>query len=198
MEEPKTEALVEQPVANEVPQVAGMWGGGEAMAVAYKIANMLSKTSIIPQRYQGDPGACLIALDMAQRMNMSPMMIMQSMYIVNGNPGWSGQACVAMINNCGRFTPLKFEETESEDDFSCVAYATEIKTGEIVKSTKVDKAMAKACGWLDKANSFWKKMPMQMARYRAAAFFARAYCPEALMGLYTQDELYDINGYPKN
>jgi hypothetical protein len=33
-----------------------------------------------------------------------------------------------------------------------------------------------------------------MARYRSAAFFARTYCPEALMGLYTDDELRDING----
>ena len=78
--------------------------------------------------------------------------------------------------------------------FSCVAYATDIKSGEVLEGTKVDRDLAKKCGWLDKANSYWLKMPMQMARYRSAAFFARTYCPEALMGLYTDDELRDING----
>ena len=36
---------------------------------------------------------------------------------------------------------------------------------------------------------------MQMARYRAAAFFARTYCPEALFGLYTDSEQKDIHGW---
>ena len=179
-----------------LPTTGGsMWSNPAYFADAMKMAKVLALTPMVPQTYRGEPGNCLIALDMAQRMNMSPMMIMQNLYIVNGNPGWSGQACVALINNSGRFSPLLFEEHETEDDFSCTAYATELKTGNVVRGTTVDKKMAKECGWLDKNGSFWKKMPLQMAKYRSAAFFARAYCPEALMGLYTTDELRDIHGY---
>ena len=180
-------------------QVAGtgMWADNNAFRSAMQMAKVLSTAPMIPQNYRNEPGNCLIALDMAQRMNMPPMMIMQNLYIVNGNPGWSGQACIALVNNHGRFTPLKFIEKQEGDDFSCQAYATEIATGETVYGTTVDKKMAKDCGWLDKSGSYWKKMPMQMARYRAAAFFARAYCPESLMGLYTDDELKDIHGYAK-
>lgn len=176
----------------------GMWSGGQAFAEASRMAKVLSMTPMVPQTYRGQPGNCLIALDMAQRMGMSPMMIMQNLYIVNGNPGWSGQACIALINNCGRFEAVKFDEHMSEDgDFSCTAYAKERKTGEVVYGTTVNRQMAKDCGWLDKNGSYWQKMPMQMARYRAAAFFARAYCPESLMGLYTDTELMDIHGYPE-
>lgn len=175
-----------------------MWAGGQSFADAMRMAKVLSTAPMVPQNYRNEPGNCLIAIDMAQRMNMPPMMIMQNLYIVNGNPGWSGQACIALINASGRFTPLKFKEYQEGDDFACTAYATEIATGEVVYGTTVDRKMAKECGWLDKNGSFWKKMPMQMARYRSAAFFARAYCPQALMGLYTTDELYDIKGnYPK-
>lgn len=174
---------------------AGMWADNNSFRSAMQMAKVLSTAPMIPQNYRNEPGNCLIALDMAQRMNMPPMMIMQNLYIVNGNPGWSGQACIALINNCGRFSPVKFIEKQDGDDFSCQAYATELATGETVYGTTVDKKMAKDCGWLDKSGSYWKKMPMQMARYRSAAFFARTYCPESLMGLYTDDELRDIHGY---
>jgi hypothetical protein len=180
------------------PPKQDMWSGGQSFADAMRMAKVLSTAPMVPQNYRNEPGNCLIAIDMAQRMNMPPMMIMQNLYIVNGNPGWSGQACIALINASGRFTPLKFKEEQKGDDFACTAYATEIATGETVYSTTVDKKMAEDMGWMSKNGSFWRKMPMQMARYRSAAYFARAYCPQALMGLYTTDELYDIKGeYPK-
>lgn len=194
--EPPKEALaVKNP---DLPAARGdMWAGGQSFADAMRMAKVLSTAPMVPQNYKGEPGNCLIALDMAMRMNVSPMMVMQNLYIVQGNPGWSGQACVALINNSGRFTPLKFKETSDGDDFSCTAYATEIATGETLYGTTVDKKMAKEMGWWDKNGSYWRKMPMQMARYRAAAYFARTYCPESLMGCYTRDELYDIHEYPK-
>ena len=195
-EAPKKEALAVKP-QEALGDTGNMWSNPAYFADAMKMAKVLAMTPMVPQNYRGEPGNCLIALDMAQRMNMSPMMIMQNLYIVSGNPGWSGQACVALVNNSGRFSPLLFEEMETEDDFSCTAYATELKTGKVVRGTTVNKKMAKECGWLDKNGSFWKKMPLQMAKYRAAAFFARTYCPECLMGLYTDTELMDINGYPK-
>lgn len=201
-EKPKENSLAvkqQTAVAENIPGggTNGMWSSPAYFADAMKMAKVLALTPMVPQNYRNEPGNCLIALDMAQRMNMSPMMIMQNLYVVQGNPGWSGQACVALVNNSGRFSPLLFDEHETEDDFSCTAYATELSTGKVVRGTTVDKKMAVECGWWDKNGSYWKKMPMQMAKYRSAAFFARAYCPEALMGLYTQDELFDINGYPK-
>ena len=50
-------------------------------------------------------------------------------------------------------------------------------------------AMAKSEGWL--SNPKWKSMPEQMLAYRAAAFFARVYCPEVLMGVSAEGEIED-------
>ena len=55
--------------------------------------------------------------------------------------------------------------------------------------------MAKNEGWL--ANSKWKNMPEQMLGYRAAAFFARMHCPEALAGMQTREEVYDVDAASK-
>jgi hypothetical protein len=57
---------------------------------------------------------------------------------------------------------------------------------------KVDMAMAKAEGWIDKTGSKWKTMPQLMLRYRAATFFGRVYCPEILMGMHTEEEVEDF------
>ena len=55
--------------------------------------------------------------------------------------------------------------------------------------------MAKDEGWLDKSGSKWKTMPRQMMMYRAASFFARAHCPEVLLGIQTVEEVQDVRGY---
>lgn len=196
--EPKAPTM--QPSVIQAPSASGnyvptIWNNKEMMNAAYQAANLLSKTDMIPAAYRGKPGNCFIAIDMAARMNVSPLLVMGMLNIVQGNAGWNGQGCIALINNCGRFTPINFEEELKPDGyFSCIAYATDKASGEVLRSTKVDRTLAQACGWLDKNGSYWKKMPQQMARYRAAAFFARAYCPDALMGLYTDDELRDISG----
>jgi hypothetical protein len=53
--------------------------------------------------------------------------------------------------------------------------------------------MAQDEGWMSKAGSKWKTMPQLMLQYRAAMFFTRAYCPEALLGMHTREELYDMD-----
>ena len=55
-------------------------------------------------------------------------------------------------------------------------------TGEKVEGPKVTVQMAKDAGWWNKNGSYWPKMTEMMLKYRAAAYFARAECPEVLMG----------------
>ena len=50
--------------------------------------------------------------------------------------------------------------------------------------------MAAAEGWM--SNTKWKNMPEQMLFYRAAAFFARMYCPSELLGAIVEGEPEDI------
>ena len=55
---------------------------------------------------------CMIALNIAYRMNADPLAVMQNLYVVEGRPSWSSQWIIAAINNCGRFSPLRFEITD--------------------------------------------------------------------------------------
>lgn len=52
--------------------------------------------------------------------------------------------------------------------------------------------MAKKEGWVSKTGSKWLTMPELMIRYRAAAFWGRLYASDMLLGMYSQEEVVDI------
>lgn len=157
------------------------------------LSKTLADATIIPTTFQKNPANVLIALNMAQRMNADPLMIMQNMYIVNGNPSFSSKFLIACFNTCGRFTSIKYEffGKQGTDEYGCRAYATEKLTNERVQSIDVTIGMAKGEGWVDKKLSKWKTMPQLMLQYRSAAFLIRTVAPEISMGLQTTEELTD-------
>jgi hypothetical protein len=81
----------------------------------------------------------------------------------------------------------------SEKEDECYAVTTEKATGREIVGPVVSMQMAKEEGWSTKSGSKWKTMPQLMLRYRAAAFLIRTTAPEIGLGLYTTDELQDIN-----
>ena len=184
---------IQELVASPQPELAPVtvWTDKKQFDQLFRVANMLSQTSIIPATYQGKPYDCFVALEMATRMGVSPLVVMQNMYVVKGKPAWAGQACTMFINSCGKFTQVKHVYTgeKGTDSRGCYVTAIRISDGVQVNGVEVTIAMAKAEGWT--ANTKWRNMPELMLAYRASAFFARVHCPEALMGVQLVDEIYD-------
>lgn len=159
---------------------------------AQRVAKMLSSSSLIPKDFQNNIQNTMIALEMANRIGASPLMVMQNLYIVHGKPSWSSTFIIAALNSCKRFSPLRFEVVGEGDAMECYAWAYELNTNDKIIGPVVSIKMAKAEGWVDKNGSKWKTMPALMIRYRAAAFFGRLYAPEILMGMLSNDEVQDI------
>ena len=195
MNEEKTLAVVEQTTELATNSV---WENKDAFNQILRAADMLSKTSIIPQSYQGKPQDCFVAIEMANRMGVSPMVVMQNMYVVKGKPSWAGQACTMLINRCGKFKDVKHIYTgeKGKPNRGCYVTATRISDGSQVDGVEVTMQMAQSEGWT--SNSKWRNMPELMLAYRASAFFARVYCPEAMMGVQTAEEVYDADSTPIN
>lgn len=187
-ENKETTALAVQERMNEVAaKPTGAFV--ESFRSNYKVAQYLSKSSLIPQQYQGKPEDCAIALDMADRMGVSPLMVMQSLYVVKGKPSWSGQACMSFIKaKYGEAEPV-YTGQRGTDTRGCFVRVTK-PDGTVIEGTEVTIGMAKAEGWT--SNKKWINMPELMLAYRAAAFFARVYCPEILMGVAVEGEIEDI------
>ncbi|MEG1433231.1 hypothetical protein [Eubacterium sp.] len=170
----------------------GVFNGASEYMVGVKMAKALASSTIVPKDYQGKEGNCLIAIDMASRMNASPMMVMQNLYIVNGRPAWSSQFIIAMINRSKKYkTELQFKMSGVGDDLSCFAFVEDYN-GHIVEGPLITMEMARSEGWTTKNGSKWKTMPEVMIRYRAASFFGRLNCPDMIMGIYSVDEANEI------
>lgn len=160
---------------------------------AARLAEFYSKSDMIPAQFRDKPANVFIALQFAWRIGMDPFMVMQGMYVVQGRPGLEAKFVIALVNASGLFAdPLDFDfsGTPGKPDWTCTVSAKRTRTG---KECKLDfkYSVAEAEGWVSKGGSKWKTMPDQMMRYRAAAFFARVYCPEVIMGMQTTDEIDD-------
>ena len=166
----------------------------EAFASLWDMGKMLATSELIPQNYRGKPMDCCVALDMANRMNVAPLMVMQNLYVVQGKPSWSGQACKTLISGSKKFTGIKhrYIGEPNTDSWGCYLEATRIEDNELVKGPTVTIGMAKAEGWYQKKSSKWQTLPELMLAYRASAFFARVHVPESLMGIYVEGEAEDI------
>ena len=186
--------VTEQRSTNKVTDFSlGIFGTSDNFIMAREMAKMLADSTIVPKDFQGNVSNCIIAVEMAVRLQTSPMMVMQHLYVVYGRPSWSAQYVIAMINGSGKYDmELQFDEkTDANGNpYSCVCWTE--KNGRKVTGPTITMDLAKAEGWISKNGSKWQTMPQIMLRYRAASFFGRMNCPDLMMGMYTREEQYEM------
>ena len=181
-------------------EVLQVFSGIAAFDAAQRMARALCSSSLVPRDYQGQQGLAnsLIALEIAARMRLSPLVVMQNMTPIHGRPTWSSKFLIATVNASGRFSPLRFVFDDKEKPTCCYAVATDKATGEVLEGETITLELARKEGWWSRKDrngnetSKWQTMTGQMLRYRAAAWWANVYCPEIALGLITQEEALDI------
>ena len=179
-------------VKHETDFSKGIFGSSDNWLMAGQMAQALSQSTIVPKDYQGNQANAMVAIEIANRLQTSPLMVMQNLYVIQGRPSWSAQFLIASVNGSDKYDmELQYDEKmdKAGKPFSCQCWTT--KDGRKVSGPVIDMEMAKAEGWYGKAGSKWKTMPQIMLRYRAASFFARMNCPELTLGFYTKEEVID-------
>lgn len=213
------------PVQFETMQrVCTLFANSELVPDMYRIDNNMKDGKPINPAQKAIAN-CMIAIEMAQRIGASPLMIMQNMVIIYGRPSWSSKFLVATVNTCGRFEPLKYKiislgrvgklpiteyiwdgkrkapvvkefDGTQIDNLQCIAYTNAKGSDEVLESAPIDIKLSIQEGWYTKAGSKWQTMTRQMLMYRAASFWTNAYAPELSMGMKTDDEWRDIVDVP--
>lgn len=187
-----TEALAKASVYTEETGIG--FQSQASFALLQRAAQMLSSSTIVPDTFKNNPPNCALALNMAQRMDADPLMVVQNLYVVHGRPSWSAKFLIATFNQSPKYNPIKYEwkGTRGKDDWGCKAYAVIKASGDTLYGPTIDIALAKAEGWYDKSGSKWKTIPELMLMYRAAAWFINTHAPEIAMGLRTFEEEEDV------
>lgn len=209
--------------------VAFNYFDSEQFATMQRLCQMFSASDLVPDKYRAKdkesaPKAianCMIALETAQRINASPLMVMQNLDVIQGKPSWSSKFLISTINTCGKYEQLKYrfqtlgkvgkvDVTEVKweggqkktykvvfdgseiDNIECVAYTTLKGSDEVIESSEVTIKMAIQEGWYTKSGSKWPIMTKKMLRYRAASFWTNEHAPELSLGMRTVEENQDI------
>ena len=163
----------------------------------WEMAVNLSKSDLVPDNYKKKPENVIIALGMSQQTGLPPFTIMQNLNIVRGKASFSGSFCKILIERTGKFKDLELNYVgeKGKDSYGCYLSATRISDNKVIKGPEVTMEMAKAEGWT--SNKKWITLTDLMLAYRCQSFFARLYCPEALNGVYTSEEMEDIKEGPR-
>lgn len=169
----------------------------EGFELGKKMAQALTTCGLIPDNFKGNQnlGNCMIALDLAARMGINPLQLMQGLYIVHGKPAFSGQFLGGLVNASGLYkSKLKLEQVgiDGQPSFGYRAFAYDWD-GDKITGPAVTMQMAASEGWVSK-NTKWKTMPDLMLRYRAISFFQRVNCPELTFGIPVREEIEDVEG----
>lgn len=186
-----------------------------------RMAKPLSESNFVPAAYKGNLGDCVIAVEIACRLQILPLTVMQNLCVVKGKPTWSAKFLIGCVNTCGRYSTLDYRftidgkvgdvsyktwvkregkntevlkpfEHPELDNVVCVAYAIEKTTGKELVSPPVSIRMAVSEGWYSKDGSKWPTMPELMLRYRVASYWVSTFAPEMAMGFRTTEEARDI------
>lgn len=178
---------------NITPAAPTMWNEVKLMTLSWRTAEMLSQTTLIPDNFKGKTGDCLLAIDIANRLGVSPLMVMQNGQVVRGKFSWNGKACKAFVDGCGKYEYSEYVEVgkEGTDSWGYYLQALRKRDKRFDKGDVVTVKMAKDEGWYEK-NPKWRTMTGLMLHYRAASFFANIFCPNVTMGFRTAEEVEDV------
>src|SRR3989304_7388993 len=90
----------------------------------WRVATAFSRSDLVPEHYRGKIENTLITLQMAVRLKVDPMMLLQNTYIVHGTPGMKAQLAIALINSSAIFDePLQYElEGSVKEKMRCRAW----------------------------------------------------------------------------
>lgn len=180
---------------------------------------MATATIAVPAHFRGKPGDCLAVVMQSAQWGMNPFAVAQKCFNVNGVLGYEAQLVGAVVNTrapiIGRlqyewFGPWekilgKFVERESKTKKDDNGYPVKYRVpgwkvedeeglGVIVRATLRGEPAPRELTLLmtqarTRNSTLWADDPKQQLAYLATKRWARLYCPEVILGVYTPDEL---------
>ena len=98
--EVKKDVSVQSQHINMVADLSnGVFGTSDTFKLACQMAKGLASSTMVPQQFQRNEGNCLVAIELANRLNISPFQVMQSVDVIQGQPAWKGKTLIAFVNN---------------------------------------------------------------------------------------------------
>lgn len=157
------------------------------MTEVMDLAELMSKSEMVPKIYQGKPGNVTVAILAGHPLGLNPFSACQSFAVINGTPSLFGDALLGIVRGSGLLT--KISETVSENGQVATCYITRRGEDPVCRTFTMDEA--KKAGLLGKQGP-WQSYPKRMLQMRARAFALRDVFPDILRGIGIAEEIEDI------
>lgn len=149
---------------------------------AWRMAEWLSKSSLLPGALRGKPSDVLVVMMKGRELGLQPMVAFSSIHVIDGKPNCSAELLAGLV----KASPAceYFQMIDSSDE-QAVFESKRRGAPKPVRMAWTAK-QAEAAGLLGKDN--WKRHRGAMLRARCIAALCRAEWQDVTMGLETVDE----------
>lgn len=183
--------------ANEADTKAAIFSPSGLQKLQAFAEVMAQGKATVPTHLSGKPADCLAIALQAAQWGMNPYAVAQKTHLVNGTLGYEAQLVNAVITSStavqGRF---KYEYGGDWDKFKPGAANASnergltVRVGAVLKGeTEITWGEPLYMEYVTTRNSpLWKTAPKQQLAYLAVKYWARLYCPDVILGVYTPDE----------
>ena len=157
----------------------------------YRFAQYVAASKLVPKGMTDVP-TIMVAVQMGQEVGMYPMQALQNIAVINGRPSIWGDAVPGLARGSGKMEWYK-ETLIGEKGTDSYGYrVTTKRRGDpdplITEFTVADARQAKLWG----KEGPWTFYPERMLKNRARAFNIRDNFPDVMKGLYTAEEVQDV------
>lgn len=170
----------------------------QALGQLTAFAELMAKSAVtVPKHLAGKPADCMAIVMQAMQWGMNPYAVAQKTHLVNGVLGYEAQLVNAVISSSsaivGRF------HYEYGGDWEKIAGKKDgrdesglsVRVGAVLRG-EADITWGEDIYLADittRNSSLWKTAPKQQIAYLAVKYWARLYCPEVILGVYSADEV---------
>lgn len=171
---------------------------------AWRMANFMSKSGLVPKNYQNAPNDILVAIQYGMELGFAPMQSLQSIAVINGKPGIYGDGFMALIMSSPLYADhdeyyevdgkqvdaLTIEDLKKPNTAAVCTFWRRGKQTPVTRKFSVGQAIkAQLLG----KQGPWSTYPDRMLRWRAVSWAGRDAFPDLMRGVKTAEELLDIS-----
>ena len=165
---------------------------GDSMDKMMTLAEQMATSKLsVPEHLRGNVGDCLAIITQSMLWNMNPFAVAQKTHVVSGRLGYEAQLVIAVVQNSGAIRgAFRFESRGEGANVETRAGAVlrgeaDVTWGEWLSAASVT----------TKNSPLWNTNPRQQMSYLQAKNWSRLYCPGAILGVYSVDELEDAPAF---
>ena len=170
----------------------------QALGQLTAFAELMAQSAVtVPKHLAGKPADCMAIVMQAMQWGMNPYAVAQKTHLVNGVLGYEAQLVNAVISSSsaivGRFHYEyggDWEKTAGKKD-GRDELGLFVRVGAVLRG-ETDITWGENIYLADittRNSPLWKTAPKQQIAYLAVKYWARLYCPEVILGVYSPDEV---------